>query len=160
MIFLQIFMVLSTYDIIQSYILANVESVAPPVQSAVSIQSAGTPLIPVTVAGSSSIPVVATEVPVELVQVQESPVVYYSDWFNTVNTVQSLPPITVQPSNSQNIQIIQSNQIQYIQFEPTIQPQNDPELNPDPNTTAQAQPQSRPKSQPQSRLLSQAKTKN
>lgn len=115
----------------QSYILANVESVAPPVQSAVSIQSAGTPLIPVTVAGSSSIPVVATEVPVELVQVQESPVVYYSDWFNTVNTVQSLPPITVQPSNSPNIQIIQSNQIQYIQFEPTILPQNDPELNPD-----------------------------
>ena len=81
-------------------------------------------LIPVTVHSSGSqvtnqnqIPVhtqIATEVPVELVQVQE-PVMYYSDWFNTA------VPVTVQPSN-QNIQIIQPNQIQILQFEPASIP--------------------------------------
>ena len=106
---------------IKSYILANIESVAPPTPISTSMGTQS--LIPVTVHSSGSqatnpnqIPVhtLATEVPVELVQVQE-PVMYYSDWFNTA------VPVTVQPSN-QNIQIIQPNQIQILQFEPASIP--------------------------------------
>lgn len=100
----------------QSYILANIESIAP--STSISAGLATQSLFPVSVSQGTNpnqIPVhaqIATEVPVELVQVQE-PVMYYSDWFNTVPV-----PVTVQPASSQNIQIIQPNQIQILQFEP------------------------------------------
>lgn len=93
--------------------MANIESIAPP--TSISAGLGAQSLIPVSVPQATNpnqIPVhthIATEVPVELVQVQE-PVMYYSDWFNTA------VPVTVQPSN-QNIQIIQPNQIQILQFE-------------------------------------------
>ena len=93
--------------------MANIESIAPP--TSISAGLGAQSLIPVSVTqptNPNQIPVhahIATEVPVELVQVQE-PVMYYSDWFNTA------VPVTVQPSN-QNIQIIQPNQIQILQFE-------------------------------------------